>query len=73
MAIIQLVLALIILGYDAGTAGNSFLNSEEDSMVMIGMGISLAVTVIMFVMQINVLKKLKKNAEDYSRMVFDEA
>ena len=55
---------------DACTATNAFLASEEDAMELIGMAAGIGATTAMFVAQIVVLKKLKKNAESYSNMVF---
>ena len=55
---------------DACTATNAFLASEEDAMELIGIVLGIGATTAMFVAQIVVLIKLKKNAEKYSNMVF---
>ncbi len=56
---------------DACSGTSAFLASEDDTMVLIGMVMGIAAIIIMFVVQIVVLKRLKKNAETYSGMVFN--
>lgn len=56
---------------DACSGTNAFLASEDDMMVLIGMISGIAAIIVMFVVQIVVLKRLKENAEKYSGMVFE--
>ena len=56
---------------DACSGTNAFLASEDDLMVLIGMAMGIGAIIIMFVVQIVVLKRLKNNAEKYSMMVFN--
>ena len=56
---------------DACSGTNAFLASEDDTMVLIGMVSGIAAIIVMFAVQIVVLKRLKENAEKYSGMVFD--
>ena len=62
---------LIHTALDACSGTNAFLASEDDLMVLIGMVSGIAAIIIMFVVQIVVLKRLKENAGKYSEMVFD--
>ena len=55
---------------DACFGTNAFLASEDDAMVLIGIVTGITAIIAMFVVQIIVLKRLKKNAEKYSGMVF---
>ena len=54
--------------FDAGTANNYMLNSSDESAAAIGLVIGIACTVFLFVIQIAVLIKWKKNAEKYCGM-----
>lgn len=56
---------------DACSGTNAFLASEDDLMVLIGMIMGIGAIIIMFVVQVVVLKRLKNNAEKYSMMVFN--
>ena len=55
--------------YDAGTATNAFMNSGNEDEELIGIVIALAVTAALFVLQIAVLVRLKKDTEKYCGMV----
>ena len=57
---------------DACSGTNAFLTSEDDTMVLIGMVSGIAAVIIMFAVQIIVLKRLKMNEEKYSGMVFNQ-
>ena len=63
--------SLLHTALDACSGTNAFLASKNDAMVLIGMVTGIAAVIVMFAAQIVVLKKLKKNAEKYSGMVFD--
>ena len=54
--------------FDAGTANNLCLNSSDNGIVAIGLIIGIVWTVFLFVGQIVVLTKLKKNAGKYCDM-----
>ena len=54
--------------YDAGTATNAFLNSGNEDTEVIGMASALIVTVVLFILQIVVPLRLKRNTEKYCRM-----
>jgi len=54
--------------YDAGTATNVYLNSKDEDEVLIGIAVGLVFTVILFVIQIVVLVRLKKNTGKYCAM-----
>ena len=54
--------------YDAGTATNAYLNSGNEDTELIGMAFALAVTVALFIVQIVVPVRLKRNTEKYCRM-----
>jgi len=54
--------------YDATNATNKFLNSEDDQMLLIGLVIAFIGLVMMFVLQILVLVRLKKDTEKYCAM-----
>ena len=55
--------------YDAGTATNVYLDSGNEDSEAIGIAFALAVTVVLFIVQIVVLVRLKRNAEKYCGMV----
>ena len=59
--------------YDAGTATNAFMNSGNEDEELIGIVIALAVTVALFVLQIAVLVRLKKDTEKYCGMVISNS
>ncbi len=70
----EYVLALIVpillhTLYDAGTATNAFLNSGNEDDEMIGIVIALVVTVVLFILQIVVPVRIKKNAKKYYGML----
>lgn len=54
--------------YDACTGLNAALASDDDRTVMIGMVIAAAGTVVMFILQIVLLRRLRKDAERLSMM-----
>lgn len=54
--------------YDAGTATNAYINSGNEDAELIGIAFALAVTVALFIVQIVVLVRLKRNTEKYCRM-----
>ena len=56
--------------YDASNAGNKLLTADDDMTSMIGIVISLAALIIMFILQILVLKRLKKDTDMYCGMTF---
>ena len=56
--------------FDACTGSNYLLNSEDDVLTGIGIVASLAAVVVLFIMQIRVLSKVKKKAEEYCAMRF---
>ena len=55
--------------YDAGTATNVYLSSDNEDAELIGIVIGLVVTVVLFTLQIVVLVRLKKNTDKYCQMV----
>ena len=70
----QYVLALLVpiilhTLYDAGTATNAFLNIETEDALMIGIAFALVVTVALFIVQIVVPVRLKKNTAKYCAML----
>ncbi len=67
-----LIPVLIHTALDACSGTNAFLSSKDDVMVLIGMVSGIAAIIIMFAVQIVVLKRLKNNVEKYSGMVFDK-
>ena len=68
-ALALLVPILLHTLYDAGTATNAFFNSGNEDAELIGMAFALVVTVVLFILQIVVLIRLKRNTEKYCRMV----
>ncbi len=54
--------------YDAGTATNAYLSSDKEDAELIGIAFALAVTAALFIVQIVVLVRLKKNTEKYCGM-----
>ncbi len=54
--------------YDAGTATNAFLKSGNEDTELIGLVFALVVTVALFILQIVVPVRLKRNTEKYCRM-----
>ena len=69
-ALALLVPILIHTLFDTGTGTNVYLVSEDENRVAIGMAVGLAVTLALFVGQIVVLVRLKKNTEKYCAMEF---
>ena len=67
-ALALLVPILLHTLYDAGTATNAFMNSGNEDEELIGIAFALIVTVVLFILQIVVLVKLKRNSEKYCRM-----
>ena len=63
-----LVPILIHTLYDAGTATNAYLFSGNEEEEEIGIIIALIFTVILFILQIVVLVKTKRNTEKYCGM-----
>ncbi|MBQ4424844.1 MAG: PrsW family intramembrane metalloprotease [Lachnospiraceae bacterium] len=59
--------------YDAGTATNVYMNSGDEDAELIGIAIALAVTVALFIVQIVVLVRLKRNTEKYCGMVISNS
>ena len=55
--------------YDAGTATNVYLNSDNEDTAVIGMALAVGFTVALFILQIVVLVRLKKNTDKYCGMV----
>lgn len=72
-ALALLVPILLHTLYDAGTATNAFMNSGNEDEELIGIVIALAVTVALFILQIAVLVRLKRNTEKYCGMVFSHS
>ena len=68
-ALALLVPILLHTLYDAGTATNVYLNSDNEDTAVIGMAFAVGFTVALFIMQIVVLVRLKKNTEKYCGMV----
>ena len=56
--------------YDACTADNKFMNSRDERSVLIGVIISIASIIALFVLQIVVLSRFKKNGKKYCDMEF---
>lgn len=56
--------------FDASNGSNKLLTSDDDMTSMIGIAISLTALIIMFILQILVLKRLKKDTETYCGMAF---
>ena len=56
--------------YDAFIATNVMMGSENGTSQMIGMGLAIAATVVLFIIQIRVIVQFKKNAEKYCSMTF---
>ena len=56
--------------YDACTGTNKALYVADDATVLIGMIISFAATIAMFIFQIIVLRRVRNNAEALSKMEF---
>ena len=56
---------------DACSGANAFLASKDDAMTLIGIVSGIAAVIVMFAVQIVVLKRLKEDAGKYSGMVFD--
>ena len=74
----EYVLALIVpillhTLYDAGTATNAYMNSGKEEDELIGIVIALVVTVALFIVQIAVPVRLKKNTEKYCGMRISSA
>ena len=74
----EYVLALIVpillhTLYDAGTATNAFMNSGNEDDELIGIVIALVVTIVLFILQIAVPVRLKKNTEKYCGMLTGSA
>ena len=74
----EYVLALIVpillhTLYDAGTATNAYMNSGNEDDELIGIVIALVVTVALFIVQIAVPVRLKKNTEKYCGMRISSA
>ncbi len=74
----EYVLALIVpillhTLYDAGTATNAYMNSGKEENELIGIVIALVVTVALFIVQIAVPVRLKKNTEKYCGMLTGSA
>ncbi len=67
-ALALLVPILLHTLYDAGTAANAFVNSGNEDEELIGIAVALAVTVLLFTLQIVVLVRLKRNTEKYCGM-----
>ena len=67
-ALALLVPILLHTLYDAGTATNTYLNSGNENEELIGIAFALIVTVALFILQIVVLIRLKRNTEKYCRM-----
>lgn len=57
--------------YDACTGMNKYLLAEDDDTVMIGIIIGIAGTIVMFIAQVILLRKVRKNAGALSAMTFD--
>ncbi len=69
----QYVLALIIpiiihTVFDSCTANNQLLNSNDENLQDIGLIISFAMTVFLFILQIVVLRRVMRDAEKYCGM-----
>lgn len=54
--------------YDAGTATNAYMKSGNENAELIGIAIALVVTIALFILQIIVPIRLKKNAAKYCEM-----
>ena len=72
-ALALLVPMLLHTLYDAGTATNAYLNSGNENEEVIGIIIALAFMVILFIVQIVVLVKTKKNTEKYCAMAINNS
>ena len=59
--------------YDACLVNNYFLKSEDEQELSIGLIIAVAALLVLFVLQIVVLLRLKKNTEKYCAMTFGDA
>ena len=70
-ALALLVPMLLHTLYDAGTATNAYLNSGNENEEVIGIIIALAFMVSLFIVQIVVLVKTKKNTEKYCAMIIN--
>jgi RsiW-degrading membrane proteinase PrsW (M82 family) len=67
-ALALLVPILLHTLFDAGTAANAYLSSGNEDDELIGIAFGLAVAVALFIVQIVVLVRLKKNTEKYCGM-----
>lgn len=67
-ALALLVPILLHTLFDAGTAANAYLSSGNEDDELIGIAFGLAVAVVLFIVQIVVLVRLKKNTEKYCGM-----
>ncbi len=67
-ALALLVPILLHTFYDAGTATNAYLNSDNEDAEGIGIIIALTFMAILFIVQIVVLVRTKRNTEKYCRM-----
>ena len=54
--------------YDAGTATNAYPNSDNEDAETTGVIIALVFTAVLFIMQIVVLARTKRNAGKYCEM-----
>ena len=72
-ALALLIPILLHTLYDAGTATNFYLNSGDEDAEGIGMLIALVFTVALFVVQIVVLVRTKRDTQKYCGMVISHA
>ena len=67
-ALALLVPILLHTLYDAGTATNAYLNSGNEDEELVGIAFALVAAVALFILQIVVPLRLKRNTEKYCRM-----
>ncbi len=61
---------LLHTAHDTFTVSNRFLDAGDDTMQMIGLVLSFATLIVMFVVQLKVLLRLRRDTAHYCEMVF---